>query len=225
MSKTTAIVLSDWILNQSEDFHQGILSSDECTFHSHGATNAWNNRHWSEQNPRWVQNIDKQHQWKLNVWCGVIKDQIIGPYFIEGSLTGGSYTNFLKEDLSILLEDVPLEARANMFYQQDGCPAHTSRIARSQLNEMFPMRWIGKYGPFNWPARSPDLSVLDYYLWGRLKDIVYINRPTDVQDMKLRLRNAIAMITADEVKKAVDHFNHRVQVCRRGNGQHFEQFL
>ncbi|GFY35172.1 uncharacterized protein TNCV_5045471 [Trichonephila clavipes] len=34
-------------------------------------------------------------------------------------------------------------------------------------------RWIGRGGPVNWPARSPDLSCLDFFLWGHMKSLVY----------------------------------------------------
>ncbi|EZA61477.1 hypothetical protein X777_07810 [Ooceraea biroi] len=47
--------------------------------------------------------------------------------------------------------------------QQDGCPSHTSRVARAVINNMFPNKWIGKYGPIDFPPRLPDLTVLDYY--------------------------------------------------------------
>lgn len=78
-----------------------------------------------------------------------------------------------------------------MWFQQDGCPSHTSRVARAMINNMFPNKWIGKYGPINFPPRSPDLTVLDYYLWGRVKDIVYRNHPTTRDDMITRITEAI----------------------------------
>ncbi|EGI62259.1 hypothetical protein G5I_09427, partial [Acromyrmex echinatior] len=79
----------------------------------------------------------------------------------------------LENELPRLLEDIPLQLRLNMWFQQDGCPAHTSVIARQQLNRIFRGQWIGKYGPHNWPPRSPDLTILDFYLWGRIKDLIY----------------------------------------------------
>lgn len=42
----------------------------------------------------------------------------------------------------------------------------------------FPNKWIGRGRIFQWPARSPDLTVLDFYLWGRIKDFLYKTRPT-----------------------------------------------
>ena len=41
------------------------------------------------------------------------------------------------------------------------------------LNASFPNRWIGRGGPIEWPPRSPDLTALDYYIWGHMKTLVY----------------------------------------------------
>ena len=51
---------------------------------------------------------------------------------------------------------------------------HFSSEVRNFLNYHFPGRWIGRGGPHNWPARSPDLSPLDNCVWGWLKELVYI---------------------------------------------------
>ena len=60
-----------------------------------------------------------------------------------------------------------------MYFQHDGAPPHSSREVRNFLNYRFPGQWIGRGGPHNWPARSPDLSPLDYCVWGWMKELVY----------------------------------------------------
>ena len=39
-------------------------------------------------------------------------------------------------------------------------------------NRTFPGKWIGRGGPVPWPARSPDLTPLDFFLWGHAKSLV-----------------------------------------------------
>ncbi|XP_026828441.1 uncharacterized protein LOC113562655 [Ooceraea biroi] len=150
-----------------------VLFIDEATFTNHGNVNLHNMRFWAVENPHWLRQIEHQRQWSLNVWCGIIDNKIIGPYFIDGHLNGNSYANFLEHNLVHLLEDLPLITRRTMWYQHDECPAHFSLVARNKLNEKFANRWIGRGGPVGWPARSPDLTPLDFFLWGILKDMVY----------------------------------------------------
>ena len=66
------------------------------------------------------------------------------------------------------LEDVPLNTRGCMYFKHDGAP-HSSHEVRNFLNSCFPGWWIGRGGPHNWPTRSPDLSPLDYCVWGWMK--------------------------------------------------------
>ncbi|EZA59714.1 hypothetical protein X777_16514 [Ooceraea biroi] len=80
--------------------------------------------YWSVENPRWLRQVERQRPWSLNVWCGVLHNRIIGPFFIDGTLNGQKYADFLSQQLPNLLEEVPLETRLQMWYQHDGCPAH-----------------------------------------------------------------------------------------------------
>ncbi|EZA56990.1 hypothetical protein X777_03174 [Ooceraea biroi] len=125
--------------------------------------------YWSVENPRWLRQVERQRPWSLNVWCGVLHNRIIGPFFIDGTLNGQKYADFLSQQLPNLLEEVPLETRLQMWYQHGGCPAHNARVARTVLHEMFPERWIGRGGYISWPARSPDLNPLDFFV-GNVKE-------------------------------------------------------
>ena len=50
-------------------------------------------------------------------------------------------------------------------------PAHYAHCVREWLDINFNDKWIGRRGLFKWPARSPDLSLMDFFLWGVLKDM------------------------------------------------------
>jgi hypothetical protein len=43
------------------------------------------------------------------------------------------------------------------------------------LSAVFPGRYIGKGGSILWPRMSPDLTLLDFLLWGYVKDYVYVD--------------------------------------------------
>ena len=104
---------------------------------------------------------------------GIVGDQLVGPIFLEGNLSAQSYLAMLTETLLPLLENCGVQAD-DMWWQQDGAPAHDSNAVRNYLNERYPNRWIGLKSPVRkWPARSPDHTILDFYLWGRVKYLVY----------------------------------------------------
>ncbi|KAJ8953332.1 hypothetical protein NQ318_012127, partial [Aromia moschata] len=55
-----------------------------------------------------------QHEFKINIWCGIIGDYLVGPFELPAKLNGQDYLNLLQENLVDLLEEVPLRVRANM---------------------------------------------------------------------------------------------------------------
>jgi len=145
-----------WLLNMvAEDprLLSKILWTDEATFKSDGQVNLHNMHYWARNNPRWMREVQHQGRWSINVWCGILGGIIIGPFIFDQPLTGEIYLNFLTNHLPVLLENVPLETRRNMFFQHDGCPAHFSVMVRQFLDRTFPNRWIGRGSLFPWPPR------------------------------------------------------------------------
>jgi hypothetical protein len=64
----------------------------------------------------------------------------------------------------------------------DGAAAHSSRAVDAKLTELFEDHWWGNKGPSVWSARSQDLTPLDFYLWGRIKELVYANPVLNYED-------------------------------------------
>ena len=144
-------------LSGSCQLHRYILFTDEVQFNRNGVRNAHNSHVWADENPHATVESNFQLRFTVSVWCAVLNDQLIGPFVMEGGLTGEAYLQFLEEELPQLLEDVPLNKRGHMYFQHDRAPPHFSREVRNFLNYHFPGRWIGRGGPHNWPARSPEL--------------------------------------------------------------------
>ncbi|KAJ4446246.1 hypothetical protein ANN_12940 [Periplaneta americana] len=71
-----------------------------------------------------------------------------------------------------LLEHITLDVRQRMWFQHDGAPSHFAHSVLEQMCTTFPERWIGRGGSVSWPARSPDLTALDF-LCGYVKSLVY----------------------------------------------------
>lgn len=142
-------------------------------FFLNGEVNRHNCRYWSDTNPHWFRETHTQYPEKLNVWAGILGDHIVGPFFIDGNLNGATYLELLDTTVDPTITEL-LENDENLFenqliFQQDGAPPHYSLPVREYLNNRFPGRWIGRRGPMEWPARSPDLTPLDFFLWEHLK--------------------------------------------------------
>ena len=65
---------------------------------------------------------------------------------------------------------------------------------RGHLTATFDARWIGNGGPTAWPARSPDLTCLDFFLWGCMKSVVYETGIDSEVDLVARTVSAAAEI-------------------------------
>jgi hypothetical protein len=96
---------------------------------------------------------------------------VIGPYFFEDEagtsvrVNSAPYTEMLLTFLETELHRPGVE-KQTLGFQQDGATAHTARTAKRVLNQMFPARVISRRENIEWPARSPDLNVCDFLLWG-----------------------------------------------------------
>jgi hypothetical protein len=123
------------------------------------------------------------------------REKLYGPcFFIESTVTGIIYLSTLIEWLMPQLqEDIP-----HLIYQQDGAPPHFRKEVRPYLDERLRNRWIGRGGFMEWPPRSPDLTRMNLFLWGFVKDNVYFPLlPTTLHVPKTRTREACANIDQD----------------------------
>ena len=93
--------------------------------------------------------------------------------------------------------------RADFIFQQDGAPPHWSLNERQYLNATLHNKWIGRGGNddcvlLHWPPRSLDLTPCDFFLWGYVKDLVYVPPlPTSVDDLKTRITEVLKTIDPD----------------------------
>ncbi|EZA56082.1 hypothetical protein X777_03192 [Ooceraea biroi] len=127
------------------------------------------------------------------------------------TLNGASYMEFLMENLPDFLEEVPLINRNKIVFQQDGAGPHNARIVTNFLNQQFPGRWMGRYGPIRWPARSPDLNPLDFFLWGYCKEVIYRQLPETIEELNDKLHHAILSIEDEVLEKTQENLLRRMR--------------
>lgn len=158
-------VFSAWInqkVRQQPNFLKKILWTDEASFTRAGITNYRNLHLWMTDNPHAVRPSSFQHEFSINVWAGIINNQLVGPVELPARLNGPRFLEFLRTEFVELLSELPIAYLPGMWLQLDGAPAHFATAVRQHLNENYP-QWIGRGGPVAWPPRSPDLTPLDFF--------------------------------------------------------------
>lgn len=216
------VTLGEKIL-ENRNYHKYIIFSDESTFTTNGVVSSQNCRHWSRDNPHFTINTKSQYYKKINVWCAISYDKVIGPYFFDTTVNQNSYLEMLQTFFWEEMENFNLEFRQNCIFQQDGCPAHASRVVCNWCNEKFGEKWIGRNGPILWPPRSPDISPLDFYLWGMLKQKIYQRDfGNNLALLKEAIREAILDIQPEELHKVYQELRNRLETCTQAGGSLFE---
>ncbi|PNF17170.1 hypothetical protein B7P43_G09082 [Cryptotermes secundus] len=118
--------------------------------------------------------------------------------------------------------------RHNVRTWGDGAPPHWHLNVQRFLNESLPQRWIGRMGSEDlalqfWPPRSPDLTPCDFFLWGFVKDAVYVPPlPTNLNGLRNRITAAVNSVTQDICHRVWDEFSYRLDVIHAAGGGNIE---
>ena len=75
-----------------------------------------------------------------------------------------------------------------------------------------------------WPARSPDLTPCDFFLWGHLKNRVFSTPPHDIAELRERITYEVNILLNDPamVRRAVEDMRRRCRLCLQREGGHVE---
>jgi len=207
-------------ISQSNKYLQRIIFSDEANFHLDGKVNRHNCRYWSKENPDYVLEIPL-HSPKVVVWAAISQQKIYGPFFFDDNVNSKNYLAMLANNFYPSLTRT--EQRLFIF-MQDGAPPHWSKPVRSWLDEKFKQRWMGR-GSSNlpWPARSPDITPCDFFMWGFLKSKVYVQDILNIADLKEKITEAFLEITKDMLSDVFSNYWYRLEKVVEFKGGHIEQ--
>ena len=92
------------------------------------------------------------------------------------------------------------------------------------MKDTFPERWIGRDGPIPWPPRFPDITPLDFFLRGYVKDIVYRTKVRDVGDLQQRLIEVLDTVTVDMLARTWLEIEYRLDILRATGGARVEGY-
>ena len=85
--------------------------------------------------------------------------------FIDGKIDGQVYHKLLQYHVFPQIRDkVSPRIFKRLYWQENGAPPHHYRKNNRYLNSVLRSQELWNNTGLSWPAHSPDLSVLDYWL-------------------------------------------------------------
>ena len=73
-----------------------------------------------------------------------------------------------------------------------------------------------------WPPRSPDITPLDFFLWGHVKDRVFATPVQDIHDLQTRILDTTGTIPMDMLDRTWHEIEYRLDIVHATNGAHVE---
>ncbi|KAL1493663.1 hypothetical protein ABEB36_009361 [Hypothenemus hampei] len=122
--------------------------------------------------------------------------------FSSRALNGANYLELLQQNIIPAIAEVfpnaehPVMPDNVLWFQQDGAPPHYSQLVRNYLDTIFQNKWIG-----------------------------YVNRPNNIEDLKIRITEEIRLITPQMLTNVTKKFANRLAHCQQVNGGQFEHLL
>ena len=123
-------------------------------------------------------------------WKWLVMETLIGLIFKDGNVNAHKYLDLVNNKV---VPEILNHGRYNLnqngsisriWWFQDGVSSHTALIVRHRLNELFPQRVVSLHHDVEWPPHSPDLTPLDFFLWGYIKSRVYQTPPADLEELR-----------------------------------------
>lgn len=114
------------------------------------------------------------------------------------------------------------EDEINKAYFQQGCAtAHASRMSWHPCVTCLPTIILKNI----WPPRSPDLTPLDFYLWGAMKNTVYSNNSRTTDDLMTAITEYIRSVDRAALNDVSKNTVQCVTKCLEAGRPHTEHLL
>jgi hypothetical protein len=106
--------------------------------------------------------------------------------------------------------------------QLGGVLPHFSHHVHAFLDREFPDHWIGRGETILWPPHSPDLTPLDFFSCGFVKDTIYCEKLQNVNEFNERTITAAGCVTSEMSANTLQDNEYCLDVCCASNGSHIE---
>ena len=227
-------------VEENPNWIKNLWMSDEAVFSLNGNVNTKNVICYSEKRSGRPEDftIDtSKHADSVMPWACVAGDgrklelkffepEMVDGERVSGTLNGPRYYKLLRYHAIPQIKALNHGTLADQVWQQDGARPHWSEQNLAYLQGQFGTNTLAlgaaRWGGGEWSPHSPDLSVLDFCLWGVLKYHVYQHpMPTTKAALKEKIVSVWDRdITPELISKSYKGFITRCRKVLEKNGGH-----
>lgn len=95
-----------------------------------------------------VQHESTSRKFSINIWAGILRDHLLGPYLLPERLNDAQYLVFLQHVLRDLLQGMPTPMSQNTWFMYESTPTYFSIMVRNHLDARYPAGGLGAAGMF-----------------------------------------------------------------------------
>ena len=157
-------------------------------------------------------------------------NRIIGPFWIEScgettTVNKERYIAVLEKFMKVLGRTGAGGDQGSWWFEQDGASPHTSRLTLITWLEDRSGDRISRKTRRGWPPHSPDLTPLNFFLWGYLKSKVYAGDPQNLDQLNHGIISEVRRINCETCAKVLCEVGKKANMCPSRKGALFKHLL
>jgi hypothetical protein len=139
----------------------------------------------------------------------------VGQFWLEQDETMDSeqFQNTVLHPLRKALSAAGWPKRETVYLHMDNAPAHRSLSTQAALDKLH-------FESVPHPPNSPDISPCDFFLFGRLKNLLQWQTFEDEDELKKGVNDALGFIGDEEFLRTFAAWPDRCQRIVRGKGKY-----
>jgi hypothetical protein len=154
---------------------------------------------------------------------------LLGTIFFEETVNSERYLSMLHNTFVPHRLATGLLLQTHWFMQDE--PGHTQRMlfwtfcttfstSVSTQSDFLIVSHVGRTGPRN----NPDLKTCEYFLWGFLKEMIFLKKPQTIMELRALIIQACNEITEEMCRRVINITVHVEEDARRNRG-HIEHLI
>lgn len=220
--KQARITFANWVRRSlTKDSIRKILFSDEKYFTVDGIFNRQNDRVYAASRAAADEcggtYAKAKYPAQIMVWLGASYAGVTKPIIFKPSETLTQY-NYIDEVLPLALSEGKRLIGNKFIFQQDNARPHAARNSQAWCSQHFSDFIDSK----RWPPNSPDLNVLDYYVWNAIGQLMRWDKVQNYRTLQQEIKRAVPLVPTTELVSSIDSWSRRIFQVLKSKGTYIK---